>query len=414
MIIMALTLSFSKGNLSPYHDMRIGKIPDNVDPNLMCNNCVMIDKLGAFDYDIESYTNEKFQPIIDAYNVKQTRDNRKKTKPYVELLKEENKKLIKKAEENKKEGKKTSVRKPTPIALEYVMQFGNRDTNGTIAPSTNMEQNKYAAYLFLQKFQKKYPHMDILLATFHGDEPNGTPHLHLVLQPTGENYKQGLEQQISLSKALECDGFERKNVRGDYAIERWLNDVKDGIMEDILKEVFQEERDILGEHRKHEPTAIFREKAKKEAKALEEEREATQKAKGEYETYVTLQDQRLIQVHDKLVEHRDRLTETKTALDTERNSLTEEKVKFDEYKALEIQTLQKQKSALDKREQQLDSFTERASEIFSEALELLSKAKKLYKLLDVTHQALYNKQITQLDERLLPHKKKQKQRSKSL
>lgn len=384
MIIMALILSFSKGNLSPYHDMRIGKIPDNVDPNLMCNNCVMIDKLGSFDYDIESYTNEKFQPIIDAYNVKQTRDNRKKTKPYVELLKEENEKLIKKAEENKKEGKKTSVRKPTPIALEYVMQFGNRDTNGTIAPSTNMEQNKYAAYLFLQKFQKKYPHMNILLATFHGDEPNGTPHLHLVLQPTGENYKQGLEQQISLSKALECDGSERKNVRGDYAIERWLNDVKDGIMEDILKEVFQEER------------------------------EATQKAKGEYETYVTSQDQRLIQVHDKLVEHRDRLTETKTALDTERNSLTEEKVKFDEYKALEIQTLQKQKSALDKREQQLDSFTKRASEMFSEALELLSKAKKLYKLLDVTHQALYNKQITQLDERLLPHKKKQKQRSKSL
>lgn len=414
MIIMALTLSFSKGNLSPYHDMRIGKIPDNVDPNLMCNNCVMIDKLGAFDYDIESYTNEKFQPFIDAYNAKQTRDNRKKTKPYVEILKEENEKLLKKAEENKKEGKKTSVRKPTPIALEYVMQFGNRDTNGTIAPSTNMEQNKYAAYLFLQKFQKKYPHMDILLASFHGDEPNGTPHLHLVLQPTGENYKQGLEQQISLSKALECDGFERKNVRGDYAIERWLNDVKDGIMEDVLQEVFQEERDILGEHRKHEPTVIFRQKAKDEAKALEEERNSTQEAKAKFEAYVTSQDQRLLEVHDKLLERRDRLLETQNTLDTERTSLTEEKAKFDAYKASEIQSLQEREKTITDKENYLKAFSERTAEIFSEALEWLEKVKNLYNALDATHKALYKKQIAQLDERLLPQKQKQRQRSKSL
>ena len=294
------------------------------------------------------------------------------------------------------------------------LQFGNRDTNGTTAQSTNMEQNKYAAYLFLQKFQAKYPHMDILLATFHGDEPNGTPHLHLILQPTGENYKQGLEQQISLSKALECDGFERKNVRGDYAIERWLNDVKDGIMEDVLQEVFQEERDILGEHRKHEPTAIFRQKANDEAKALEEERNSTQEAKAKYEAYVTSQDQRLVQIHHKLVERCDILSKTQNALNTERTSLAEEKAKFDEYKASEIQALQEREKAITNKENYLKAFSERTAEIFCEALEWLEKVKNLYNSLDVTHKALYKKQIAQLDENLLPRKKKQKQRSMSL
>ncbi len=396
---MALTISFSKGRLAPLHDMRIGKLPENVDPNLLHNNVTFIDKLGEFNYSIECYTNAKFQPHIDAYNATQTRGDRKKTKPYVEILKEENEKLIRKAEENKKMGKKTAVRKPTPIAIEYVMQFGNRDTNGTINPKTDMEQNKYAACRFLEEFQKRYPHMDILLATFHGDEPGGTPHLHITIQPTGEGYKQGLAQQISISKALECDGFERKNVRGDYAIERWLNDVKDEIMENVLQEVFGEEREIIGEHRQHLPTDIFRQKAQKEAKALTE-------ARNEYESFVISQDQRLIRIHDKLAEHRDELKEMQSTLEVE-------KANFDDYKTSEIKTLQDKNVSLEQKERQLNNFASRASEMFCDAKDFVDRAKKLYNALDTETKALYRNSLVELDESLLSYQP-QRKRTRSL
>lgn len=406
-----MTLSFSVGRVAIQHDIR-ETLTDNVDPTLTPNNVIFIDKLKEYNYDVEAYTNARFQPVLDSYNTKQRRPERRKTKKYTEIIADENAKLLAKEKYNKEHGINKSVRKPTKLVHEYVVQIGDRNSNSTL--TADIDQNQLYYESVLNELQHKYPHMEILLATFHADEPNGTPHMHILVQYVGEGYSQGLSEQISVNKALECDGFARSNTRGNYSIERFIEDIKNTVMTEKLTEIMDEERLELNEHRKHEDIRIFRQKAKDEAKALEEERESTQKAKNEYEAYVTSQDQRLIQVHDKLVEHRDRLTETKTALDTERNSLTEEKVKFDEYKASEIQTLQKQKSALDKREQQLDSFTERASEMFSEALELLNKVKNLYNMLDATHKALYNKQIAQLDERLLPHKKKQKQRSRSL
>lgn len=33
--------------------------------------------------------------------------------------------------------------------------------------------------------------MRIILATVHMDEPKGTPHMHILVQPIGEGYKQG-------------------------------------------------------------------------------------------------------------------------------------------------------------------------------------------------------------------------------
>lgn len=185
-------------------------------------------------------------------------------------------------------------------------------------------------------------------------------------------------------------------------------------MTEKLTEIMDEERLELNEHRKHEDIRIFRQKAKDEAKALEEERTSTQEAKAEYEAYVTSQDQRLIQIHDKLVERRDRLSETQNTLDTERTSLTEEKAKFDAYKASEIQSLQEREKNITDKENYLKAFSERTAEIFSEALEWLEKVKNLYNTLDATHKALYKKQIAQLDESLLPQKQKKRQRSKSL
>lgn len=268
---MAMTVSMSVGRVAVLHDVR-KEISANVDVSLCHQNEVFIDKLAAHRYDIEAYTNATFQPYIDEYNRKQTRENRKKDKPYVDYIKEENAKLLQKAEENKQKGIKVATRKPTKLCHEYVLQFGNREDNG-VTNGADIERNREAARKTLEGIQRKYPHADILLATYHADEPNGTPHMHILVQFVGEGYEKGLSRQISMSKALENDGFERCQNRGDYAINRWTKEIQDTIMTDILHDVLLEDREVLDEKRQHEDIRFFREKAKKEAEAIQEMRE---------------------------------------------------------------------------------------------------------------------------------------------
>ena len=90
---------------------------------------------------------------------------------------------------------------------------------------------------FIEAYQSRYPHMKIVLATIHMDEPNGTPHMHILVQPIGEGYKQGLSHQISLTKALSCAGFERATKKSErLSLTRWQDDIKDNIMQPILEE----------------------------------------------------------------------------------------------------------------------------------------------------------------------------------
>lgn len=262
---MSQTVSMSVGRVAILHDIR-KEISANVDQTLITRNEIFIDKLKKYNYDLKAFTNDKFQKFIDEYNSKQSRPERRKTRSYVEMIEEKNKKLINKAEDNKKKGIKSSVRKPTQLAHEYVLQIGNKDTNSTL--TADVEKNKQYCREVLEEIEKKYPHVEVLLATYHADEPQGTPHMHILVQFTGEGYKQGLNKQISISKALEQDGFERSNNRGDYAINRWVEDVKDNIMTPKLERIYGEEREILNDKRSHEDIRFFRKKAKEEAEAL--------------------------------------------------------------------------------------------------------------------------------------------------
>lgn len=409
---MAKTISMSVGRVSILHDIR-QEISPNVDPTLSHQNRIFIDKLAEFNYDIEAYTNAKYQPYIDEYNARQTRENRKKTKPYTELIAEENEKLIQKAEDNKRKGIKMSLRKPTKLVHEYVLQIGDRESDGVSSVNTDINAHRELAYRTIKEIEKRYPHAEILLAVFHADEPNGTPHMHLLIQFIGEDYKQGLSHQISMSKALELDGFPRSQNRGDYAINRWCKEIKDSIMTPLLNEIMHEERKELNEHRKHEDIRFFREKAKVEAKALKEEREATHEAQTEYKTYVDSQDNRLNQIRDKLLESRDELIEAQNELNTKEHIFKTEKAEFEAYKSSQTQTIQEHALALDRKELQLKSFADRAYEMFCEAKEFLDKAKRLFETLDKEHKSLYQKPIVELDESLLSYQTK-KQHSLTL
>lgn len=101
----------------------------------------------------------------------------------------------------------------------------------------------------------------------------GTPHLHLLVQFVGEGYVKGLSHQVSISKALQCDGFERGGSRRTgYSLSRWAKDVEDNVMEPLLK-FFREEREILDEKRPHDDTAVFRVRAKQEELYMQQESE---------------------------------------------------------------------------------------------------------------------------------------------
>ena len=387
-IKMSKTISMSMGRLAPLHDVR-RDISANVDSRLTCRNAVFIDKLADYDYNIEAYTDAKFQDAIDEYNRKQTREDRKKKKTYSELLADENRKIIEKNKRMREKGIRMSTRKPITVAHEYVLQIGDRVSDGTLDPRTSIDVHRQIAYETLLEIQKKYPHVDILLAVFHADEPNGTPHMHIIVQFTGDEYKQGLSRQISMSKALELDGFARSNNRGDYAINRWCEDVKDNILGPKMNAIMHEERSELGEHRKHEDIRVFREKAKREEKALQEKR-------SELQAHVDSQMAHLNNIYDKLVKQRDGLDRQAKEL-----SIREEEI-------------EKDRESICRKEIQLESFSNRTSDMFNEALSLLNMSKKIYKALSQEQQALYNKSLVTLNEQLLPHSNKTNDRQYSL
>ncbi len=310
---MALTLSFSKGDVAIRHDLRIN-LEQNVDPSLTHRNEIMVDRLKTYGYDVERYTDERFKDYIDKYNEGKY-PCRQITGGYSAYLHEKNQSL------EKSEG---LARKGTPLALEFVVQVGNRDTNpaGRYTDESDIERNRHFIKEFIKRFQEKYPHVEILLATFHADEPDGTPHLHMLVQFVGEGYVKGLSHQVSISRALDCDGIERGGSRRTgYSMSRWAKDVEDSIMEPLMLEVFHEEREVLDEKRSHDDTPVFRMKAKKEQEHMERERERFEKDRDEIAYEVSKKGEELTSLKKQIEEEKNNYDDTFSGLESIRNEV---------------------------------------------------------------------------------------------
>lgn len=268
---MAQTISMSVGNVAIAHDLR-QTISDNVDITQTHRNAVLVDELKPYGYDLDRYTDAYYQPYIDEYNEKQTRAERVETRTMSQRIKDTNDKIIKTNAERKAQGLSPS-KKPTKLAYEFVLQYGNHDTN----PSLEADDETCKAYFraVLADLKAQYPHCKILLATYHADEPQGTPHCHILVQFDGEGYKQGISHTVSASKALELEGYEHAGSRkSNYQMQRWVEDVKDGIMTERLHEIVHEERDIIGESREHQTVSEYKER--KRAEALTKQADAKQ------------------------------------------------------------------------------------------------------------------------------------------
>lgn len=60
---------------------------------------------------------------------------------------------------------------------------------------------------FVDEWKERNPHLEMIGAYYHADEPNARPHVHIDYVPVADGYKNGMTRQNGLVKALEQQGF---------------------------------------------------------------------------------------------------------------------------------------------------------------------------------------------------------------
>ena len=233
---MMIANGFSKGRYAYSHDIRKGELPNNIDSRLTPNNVVLIDEIQGRT--LEQYTNDIMQPFIDAYNVGKKPSRRINT-TYTEWHK------------NDKVMTQNINPEDVEFAHEYVLCYGNHedywheyfDDNTTPERKQQMHDEAVEVYTkMIEEFKKRYPHMHIALAVIHADEPHGSVHCHTIIQSRANEYQRGLKTRISLSRALEQDGFEhiqqtsKAKEMGGFQLERLIRDFRHNVMNPMMEE----------------------------------------------------------------------------------------------------------------------------------------------------------------------------------
>jgi len=266
--------AFSHGRVAVQHDFRLVE-SRNVNPNYIRYNEVLVDELQGRD--IEQYINEYMQPTINEYNAKQKRNDRKINEPYCNYWKN-NGKLNKGATTLSYEavisiGEHETLGKDFYINMDIQSMFLNSNDEYFGEPQIERLRQPFIDYYskVLDKISEQYPHLKILYAVIHFDEPQGTPHLHVGYMGIGDDYKQGLSKQISICNALKCDGIDRIEKRSQgkqgYQLARFYNKVREEIMNPIAIDMgynLKQEPDIEHPHIEKEEYQYLSKKVEQE------------------------------------------------------------------------------------------------------------------------------------------------------
>ncbi len=233
---MKVSASCSMGKEAYLHDVRLTH-SDNVTTELTKDNVVLIDELQnvsardekgkrlTIQQRIERYINEKLDPFIQQYNEKQKRKDRR----------------IK--EEHYTDWHKNQGNKKPEFVYEFVMQYGEHNDLGKQYYEAESEEQRKAikdefvsVYTkWLKDWQKSHPQMKILWASLHFDEVNGTPHCHFAVVPFGV-FKTGVAIQVSMSKCLENEGYERsKDKKDGFQLARVFRDFREIQEQDLIR-----------------------------------------------------------------------------------------------------------------------------------------------------------------------------------
>jgi len=168
----------------------------------------------VFEYQsLEGLYQEQFSEAVEAYNAKQKRPERQKTvEGYLQDLKENDKEYIKKTVPERSQDTNVKSR------YEILLYVGDMHDTGYKDHPEDAKQAEEILTEYIKGFKERNPNMIVQYSYLHKDE--ATPHGGIVFVPVAEGYKTGLNRRVSMSKALEQQGFPDK--RGDNGYERWI------------------------------------------------------------------------------------------------------------------------------------------------------------------------------------------------
>ena len=172
--------------------------------------------------DIKEVYWQLFHEVLERYNAKQKRNDRKIENYYEKIRQGKQEKLF----------------------HEVIFQIGNKDDmnakdwQGQIAKDILVE--------FMVDFQGRNPNLHVFSAHLHMDEE--TPHLHIDFVPFIRNSKRGLDTRVSLKGALAKQGFQG-GTRGATEWNQWIEAEKQELSKVMEKYGIRWKK--LGTHRKH-------------------------------------------------------------------------------------------------------------------------------------------------------------------
>ena len=282
---MKVAASMSVGRLAPKHSLDIDgirAISPNVTPSLIKDDVVIIDRLKRSDgshMTIEEYTDQTFQPYIDQYNSKQRRKDRQIQTGYCEW--------------HRNNG--TLSQGKGELAYEAVLQYGSHDDLGGeyYSPDTTPERKAQLRVEFegvyrrwVGDLERDFPHMTLVFAVAHFSETEGTPHLHVCMQPQAD-CSRGLAKQVSIGRALAQDGIERLDSReeakqaGGYQLarfyQRFHHEYQNPSLQRLGYEIKAEQHGL--KHMEKDGYAVVMEQADKIVQESRERAEITEKAR---------------------------------------------------------------------------------------------------------------------------------------
>lgn len=125
--------------------------------------------------DLKELYQEEFGEVLENYNAKQKRNDRKIDDYY----------------------KHIQSSKKTALQQEMIIQVG--DLNDFISHADYEKANEILLEWF-KDFEKRNPNLKVYNAVIHNDE--ASPHMHLNFVPVASGYKRGLEKQVSFDRAI--------------------------------------------------------------------------------------------------------------------------------------------------------------------------------------------------------------------
>ncbi|QDZ77203.1 plasmid recombination protein [Bacillus cereus] len=170
--------------------------------------------------DIKELYQEEFGEVLEKYNIKQKRNDRKIDDYYKHI----------------QSSKKTSLQQEMIVQVGDMKDFNYR---------ADYEKANEILLEWFKDFEKRNPNLKVYNAVIHNDE--ASPHMHLNFVPVASGYKRGLEKQVSFDRAImqqdvtldktrPFDDWREKEVRSlekilqEHGIERKLvgtNEYKD-------------------------------------------------------------------------------------------------------------------------------------------------------------------------------------------